>query len=328
VTATELNITTDMTPIEAANLLARLEEGHQAAWRSTHETRWQGAEYDSRFHNAVEVDGIFRDVMWETVKSGMRYPGEPIEQFAQRAEAEAGQADAGSANVETADDAVRSRNVGVVSERAGESRAEIAARLLNDPSTPEGQAFARAVADTPAAYVRELRKRDPLPGPDRTPGTPHPDPFLANRGWHVNEHRSTPASQNPGCRWSPTGNWRRAEMRVVISTIVARRASMSALVADWIRRRQQELSEAVHAAGDERARDHGWEITKGTGRLGLGTRTYRDPRFGDQRRVPAEANPLRGLEWLINAGPGPGPIENFIVGNEAGNCQDALETGK
>jgi hypothetical protein len=116
-------------------------------------------------------------------------------------------------------------------------------------------------------------------------------------------------------------------MRVVTS-IVARRASMTALVADWIRRRQQELSDAVHAAGDERARDHGWEITKSTGRLGLGTRTYRDPRFGDQRRVPSEANALRGAEWLLNAGPGPGPIENLIVGNEAGNCQDVLETGK
>ena len=187
-TTTELGITKDMTPIEAANLLARLEEGHQAAWRSTHETQWRGAEYDSRFHNAAEVDGIFRDVMWETVESGMRHPSEPIGQFAQRAEAAARQADAGSAYVETADDAVRSRNAGVVSERAGESRAEIAARLLNDPSTPEGQAFARAVSDTAAAYVRELRKRYPLPERDLTPGTPHPDPFLASRGWHVNEH--------------------------------------------------------------------------------------------------------------------------------------------
>ena len=117
-------------------------------------------------------------------------------------------------------------------------------------------------------------------------------------------------------------------MRVVTSTIMAGRASMSALVVGWIRRRQQELSDAVHAAGDELARDHGWEVTKGTGRLGFGTRIYRDPRFGDQRRVPSRANTLRGAEWLINAGPAPGPIENLIVGNEAGNCQDVLETGK
>ena len=191
-TPTDFDVTKDMTPIEAANLLAKLEDGHQAAWRSTHETRWRSAEYDSRFRNAAEVDGIFRDVMWETVESGMRHPGKPIEQFAQRAEAAARQADAGSANDAKADDAVRSRNAGVVPERAGESRAEIAARLLNDPSTPEGQAFARAISDTAATYVRELRKRLPLPEPDRTPGTPHPDPFLANRGWHVNEHSIYP----------------------------------------------------------------------------------------------------------------------------------------
>lgn len=33
-----------------------------------------------------------------------------------------------------------------------------------------------------------LRERDPLPEPDRTPGALHPDPFLASRGWHMNEH--------------------------------------------------------------------------------------------------------------------------------------------
>jgi hypothetical protein len=188
VTTTEQNLTKEMTPVEAANLLTRLEQGHQAAWRSTHETRWQSAEYEARFQNAAEVDGVFRDLMWETVENGMRHPGEPVEEFAQRAEAEARQADAGPPNVETAVDAVRSRNVGLAPERVEESRAEIAARLLNDPSTPEGQAFAQAVSDTTAAHVRELRERDPLPEPGRIPGTPHPQQFLANRGWHVNEH--------------------------------------------------------------------------------------------------------------------------------------------
>jgi hypothetical protein len=59
---------------------------------------------------------------------------------------------------------------------------------VNDASTPEGQAYARAFSDTAGAYVKNLRERDPLPEPDRTPGAPHPDPFLASRGWHVNEH--------------------------------------------------------------------------------------------------------------------------------------------
>jgi hypothetical protein len=61
-------------------------------------------------------------------------------------------------------------------------------RLLNDARTPEGQAYARALSDTAATYVGKLRERDPLPEPDRTPGALHPDPFLAARGWHENEH--------------------------------------------------------------------------------------------------------------------------------------------
>ena len=85
-TTSESNITKDMTPVEAANLLEKLEEGHQAAWLSTHQALWQTAEYQSRFQNAAEVDGVFRDVMWETVENGMRRPGEPAEEFVERAE--------------------------------------------------------------------------------------------------------------------------------------------------------------------------------------------------------------------------------------------------
>jgi hypothetical protein len=116
-------------------------------------------------------------------------------------------------------------------------------------------------------------------------------------------------------------------MRVIASTIMTKRTNTGAIAVGWIRRGQQELSDAVHAAGDERARHHGWEITKVTGRLGFGGRTYRDPCFGDQRRVPAEANTLRA-EWFINADADPRPVENLIAGNEAGDCQTALEAGE
>lgn len=88
-TTTESNITKDMTPIEAANLLAKLDEGHQAAWLSTREAQWHSAEYKARFQNGAEVDGVFRDIMRETVENGMRRPGEPIEEFAERAGSEA-----------------------------------------------------------------------------------------------------------------------------------------------------------------------------------------------------------------------------------------------
>jgi hypothetical protein len=89
VTTTESNITKDMTPIEAANLLEKLEEGHQAAWLSTREVSSQNPEYEARFQNAAEVDGVFRDVLSETVENGMRRPGEPVEEFAERAASEA-----------------------------------------------------------------------------------------------------------------------------------------------------------------------------------------------------------------------------------------------
>ncbi len=58
-----------MTPVEAANLLEKLEEGHQAAWLSTHQVPWHSAEYQARFQNAAEVDDVFRDLMWEPSKT-------------------------------------------------------------------------------------------------------------------------------------------------------------------------------------------------------------------------------------------------------------------
>jgi hypothetical protein len=188
VTTTHSDIIKDMTPAEAASLLAKLEAGHQAAWLSTHQAPWPSPEYESRFHNAAEVDGVLRDVMWETVENGMRRPGEPIEQFARRVEAEARLADARQAGAETADRITQQAGAGITPEHLRDSTDEIAARLLNDANTPEGQACARAFSDTAASYARELRERDPLPEPDRTPGAPHPDPFLASRGWHVNQH--------------------------------------------------------------------------------------------------------------------------------------------
>jgi hypothetical protein len=189
VTTTETNITKDMTPAEAANLLAKLDEGHRAAWLSTPEARWQSAEYETRLQNAAEVEGVFRDVMRETVENGMRRPGEPVEQFAQRAVSEARFAGARKVAAETAASLIiQQADAGMTPERVADSQHEIATWLLNDATTPAGQAYARAFADTAATYVKDLRERDPLPEPDRTPGASHPDPFLADRGWHVNQH--------------------------------------------------------------------------------------------------------------------------------------------
>jgi hypothetical protein len=62
---------------------------------------------------------------------------------------------------------------------------DIVASLLSDAQTPGQQVFAREYADTVGTYVRDLRELD---GPSLTPGTPHPDPYLAAKGWHVCDH--------------------------------------------------------------------------------------------------------------------------------------------
>jgi hypothetical protein len=189
VTTTQSNLTEDMTPVEAANLLVKLEDGHQAAWLSTREARWPSAEYESRFQNAAEIDDVFCDLMWETLENGMRRPGELVEHFADRAESEARPADTHIAGTDTPTRVITEHaDTDMTPERAGSSRDEVTDWLLNDSITPEGQAYARAFSETAAANLRELRERDPLPEPDRTPGAPHPDPFLASRGWHINEH--------------------------------------------------------------------------------------------------------------------------------------------
>jgi hypothetical protein len=156
--------TTDMTPGEAANLLAVLQDGHQAAWTSTREVPSQSPDYETRLQTAREVNDAFLDLMGETVQNGMRQPGETVEQFAQRAEHDTTPAPSARADADTA------------------------ARLLGDPRTPEGRAYEQALSPDAADRLRELLERDPLPEPDRTPGAPHPDPFLADRGWHMNEH--------------------------------------------------------------------------------------------------------------------------------------------
>jgi hypothetical protein len=189
VTTTHSNLTNEMTPVEAANLLVRLEDGHQAAWISTRDAQWQSAEYQSRFQTAADIDDVFRNVMWETLENGMRRPGELVEDFAERAESEARLADAHKAGAAAPTDLIIEQgDAAITPERAGRGQDEITNRLLNDPITPEGQAYARAFSDTAAADLRELREQDPLPQPDRSPGAPHLDPFLASRGWHMNEH--------------------------------------------------------------------------------------------------------------------------------------------
>lgn len=79
-------------------------------------------------------------------------------------------------------------------------------------------------------------------------------------------------------------------MWLVAKTTTRRRTGSPARMSAWIGRRQRELSDRVHATGDDRARQHGWQVAASTGRFGFGARTYRDSRFEDRRRrLPTRA---------------------------------------
>lgn len=67
-------------------------------------------------------------------------------------------------------------------------------------------------------------------------------------------------------------------------TAIRIRAGIAARISAWVSRGQRELSARVHAAADERARQHGWAVTECTGRLGFLARSYRDPRFNNRRQ--------------------------------------------
>ena len=63
-----------------------------------------------------------------------------------------------------------------------------AAWLLSEATTPDGRAFARAYVEAAATLVADLRElgRPVAPAAATLPdGTPHADPFLAERGWQA-----------------------------------------------------------------------------------------------------------------------------------------------
>ena len=79
-------------------------------------------------------------------------------------------------------------NAGMLADRIAEHHHDVAASLLTGAETPEGDAFAVEYSLTGEALVGDLRELERGPEPDRTPGAPHPDPVLAERGWQACEH--------------------------------------------------------------------------------------------------------------------------------------------
>jgi hypothetical protein len=76
-------------------------------------------------------------------------------------------------------------DAGMPTGRIGQVQADTAADLLSEARTPEGQAFAREYDWAAQTLVRDLKELDE---PGLTPGAPHPDPYLAAKGWHVCGH--------------------------------------------------------------------------------------------------------------------------------------------
>jgi hypothetical protein len=80
-----------------------------------------------------------------------------------------------------------------------------------------------------------------------------------------------------------------------ITDTASRRPGIAIRFSVWVGHRQRELSDRIHAAGDAAARQDGWAITKSTGRLGFGMRSYRDPRFNNRRQQPSVREQEAGM---------------------------------
>jgi hypothetical protein len=69
----------------------------------------------------------------------------------------------------------------------------------------------------------------------------------------------------------------------------------------WLGRRRQQISETVHDAGDAYALARDWTVTATAGRLGMGGRTYRDPRFDTRDPAQSQSFSDRGAAKAADA---------------------------
>jgi hypothetical protein len=87
-TESTFDITAGLNAVEAAELLGKLERGHQEAYR-VQKTYWRTPEWTSRKAMSEELNAQSVEAHWATFESGLRKPGETVEQFATRARHEA-----------------------------------------------------------------------------------------------------------------------------------------------------------------------------------------------------------------------------------------------
>lgn len=78
---------------------------------------------------------------------------------------------------------------GVSTDELAAHHDDVSARLAADAQTKPGREYAREYALTAASLIADLRGDEAAARTGRpAPGTPHPDPRLAARGWEV--HRT------------------------------------------------------------------------------------------------------------------------------------------
>jgi hypothetical protein len=77
-------LTACLTSREAAELAAALRRGEQAASLAQRDLNWRSALHASRAHMADEIEGLASDVTAETIISGLRPPGESLQEFRDR----------------------------------------------------------------------------------------------------------------------------------------------------------------------------------------------------------------------------------------------------
>ncbi len=182
----QITLTGKATPQEAAELQDTLERGYKRAYEAARGADPWGSEYEARFQTAAECNEVAADVVHETLEHGLRRPAESTADFLSRTKAEAQTAEAKRAGFQTAGQLIRAQaDAGMSPDTIGRHQEGIAASLLSDAQTADGQALAREYADTAGTYVRDLTELD---GPGLTPGAPHPDANLAAKGWQVCDH--------------------------------------------------------------------------------------------------------------------------------------------
>ena len=79
-----MNVTDQLEPQEAAELLTVLERGYQRS-REAARRAWRTPEHHSRLQLAGELNELSLDEHWATFERGVRQPGEPAGQFRARA---------------------------------------------------------------------------------------------------------------------------------------------------------------------------------------------------------------------------------------------------